>query len=108
MLWRARRALTPGEVRERLPEPLSYSTVVTVLSRLYDKHLLRRERSGTRAFAYQPVSDEAGLAALRMHEVLSAESDRTAVLSRFVSDLSDADEQLLRSLLDDADGTDGG
>jgi predicted transcriptional regulator len=93
--------LTPGEVRERLDprdgRELSYSTVVTIVSRLHAKGLLSRQRSG-RGFAYQPV-DEASLAAGRMSVALDTGPDRSAVLSRFVSGLSDRDARLLRQLL---------
>jgi predicted transcriptional regulator len=96
-------ALSPGEVRERLaagdrPALLSYSTVVTILSRLYDKGMADRHRVG-RAYAYRAVADEAELAARRMRRVLDAEDDRGAVLARFVGDLSSRDELLLRELL---------
>ena len=95
----APQALTPGEVKERLDPSLSYSTMVTALSRLHAKNLLTRTLRG-RAFAYRPVADESGLAARQMRQVLDARTDREAVLSRFVDDLSDEDEQLLRKLLD--------
>lgn len=96
-------ALSPGEVRERLaaadhPAVLSYSTVVTILSRLHDKGMADRHRVG-RAYAYRAVADEAELAARRMRRVLDAEDDRGAVLARFVGDLSNRDEVLLRELL---------
>ncbi|MGW7103850.1 BlaI/MecI/CopY family transcriptional regulator [Streptomyces sp. NPDC054838] len=91
-------ALTPGDVKDRLGGGLSYSTVVTALSRLYAKNLLTRSTRG-RAFAYLPIADESGLAARQMRQVLDARSDREAVLSRFVDDLSDDDEELLRKLL---------
>ena len=77
---------------------LSYSTVVTILTRLHEKGSLSRERDG-RAFRYAPVSDEAGLAARRLSQMLDRSPDREAVLSRFVADLSERDEELLRSLL---------
>src|SRR6266567_4613943 len=98
VLWQAGRALT---VRSgaRAPE-LSYSTVVTILSRLHAKKALDRRRDG-RAFRYAPVADEAGLAARRLAAMLDKEPDRQAVLSRFVADLTGSDEQLLRSLLGD-------
>jgi predicted transcriptional regulator len=129
VLWDAGRALSPGEVRDRLAARggegdglgagtgpgsgsgsgsgtssvaasggLSYSTVVTILTRLYEKKSLARHRDG-RAFRYAPVADEAGLAARRLAALLDNAPDRTAVLSRFVEDLSDRDEQLLRALL---------
>ncbi len=98
--------LSPGEVRQRLAPPhqpggprgeLSYSTVVTIVSRLHAKGLLARQRAG-RGFTYTPV-DEASLAASRMSQVLSSENDHDAVLSRFVSGLSGRDARLLRELL---------
>src|SRR6266702_2441496 len=74
VLWEAGRALSPREVQQALTgqtgaAELSYSTVVTILSRLHAKKALGRRRDG-RAF-------------------------------RFVADLPDGDEQLLRSLLGD-------
>jgi predicted transcriptional regulator len=91
-------ALSAGEVLRRLGGMLSYSTVVTVLSRMYDKGLLTRSKQG-RAYVYTPVADSAGLTARRMKQVLESDSDREAVLSRFVDSLADGDEQLLRDLL---------
>jgi predicted transcriptional regulator len=96
--------LSPGEVRERITDgeqqALSYSTVVTIMSRLHDKGLLARDRSG-RGFSYTAV-DEASLAASRMSSALQSGIDRGAVLSRFVSGLSGRDARLLRTLLTDA------
>jgi predicted transcriptional regulator len=91
--------LTPGEVRQRLAPQgeLSYSTVVTIVSRLHAKGLLARQRAG-RGFTYTPL-DEASLAASRMSQVLGGENDHDAVLSRFVSGLSSRDARLLRELL---------
>ena len=98
VLQAAGEPLSPADVRERLGADLAYTTVVTILSRLHAKGVLDRERSG-RAFRYSPVADEPGLAARRMTSVLAAEPDREAVLARFVSDLSEDDEQALRRLL---------
>jgi predicted transcriptional regulator len=95
----APQALTPREVKNRLGGGLSYSTVVTALSRLYAKNLLTRTLRG-RAFAYLPVADESGLAARQMSRVLDGRPDREAVLAHFVDDLSTDDEELLRKLLD--------
>src|SRR5260370_37801370 len=54
----ARRPLSPGEVRERITagqrRELSYSTIVTIVSRLYAKGGLARQRSG-RGFVYHAV-----------------------------------------------------
>jgi predicted transcriptional regulator len=90
--------LSPGEVRDRVGAALAYTTVVTILSRLRAKGVLERHKSG-RAYRYAPVADSPGLAARRMARVLDGEADREAVLARFVSTLSDRDEQLLRRVL---------
>src|SRR5215831_14341444 len=92
--------LSPGEVRERVGGSLAYTTVVTILSRLHAKGVLERHKAG-RAFLYEPVADQPGLAARRMARVLDGEADREAVLARFVSVLSDSDEELLRRMLGD-------
>ncbi len=99
---RATAPLSPGQVRERLSEDLSYSTVVTIVSRLHAKGLLERERTG-RAFVYRPV-DDASRAASQMRQALAAGSDHGAVLSRFVSGLSGRDAGMLRDLLGETGG----
>lgn len=103
VLQAAGSALSPGEVRERIGGSLAYTTVVTILSRLHAKGVLERHKAG-RAYLYAPVADEPGLAARRMARVLDGEADREAVLARFVSGLSDSDEELLRRMLGDAPG----
>ena len=109
VLRAAAEPLSPGQVRERLAarqvEDLSYSTVVTIVSRLHAKGLLERERTG-RSFAYRPV-DDASLAASQMSQALQAGTDHGAVLSRFVSGLSGRDARLLRQLLGDDEGQAG-
>ncbi|MEU1618743.1 BlaI/MecI/CopY family transcriptional regulator [Streptomyces sp. NPDC005722] len=98
LLQQADGALTPGEVAERLGGELTYSTVVTILTRMHTKQLLSRTQRG-RAYAYAPVTDEPGFAARRMRSVLEERPDREAVLARFADGLSDADADLLRQLL---------
>ncbi|MFF4211348.1 BlaI/MecI/CopY family transcriptional regulator [Streptomyces sp. NPDC001796] len=102
-LWAADGPLTAREVRERLPGDLAYTTVLTILSRLYDKGMLVRHREG-RGYAYAPARDEASHTAERMHTLLEGGADREAVLTRFVSELSGEDEQLLQRLLAGHDG----
>ncbi|MEZ0075521.1 BlaI/MecI/CopY family transcriptional regulator [Planotetraspora sp. GP83] len=98
LLLQADSALTPGEVTERLGGELTYSTVVTILTRLHAKQLLTRSPRG-RAYAYTPVTDDPGFAARRMRTVLEERPDREAVLARFADGLSSADAELLRQLL---------
>ncbi|MER6628388.1 BlaI/MecI/CopY family transcriptional regulator [Streptomyces sp. NPDC000987] len=98
-LWAAGAPLTPVQVQAELANGLARTTVVTILSRLYDKGAVDRERRG-RGYAYVPVQDAPGLTARRMHTELDRDADREAVLARFVARLSPEDEELLRRLLE--------
>lgn len=98
--------VTAAWVRERLGGGLAYTTVVTILTRLLTKRAVTREKTG-RSFVWSPAADAAGLAARRMRQVLDGESDRDTVLTRFVSGLTDDDEQLLRTLLAQTDARPG-
>ncbi|MFG2729208.1 BlaI/MecI/CopY family transcriptional regulator [Streptomyces canus] len=101
-LWAVDEPLTARQVLERLPGDLAYTTVLTILSRLHDKGMLVRHPAG-RGYAYAPVRDEASDTAVRMHSLLERGSDREAVLARFVSELSQEEEQLLHRLLGEQD-----
>ncbi|MFF3265185.1 BlaI/MecI/CopY family transcriptional regulator [Streptomyces sp. NPDC002932] len=98
-LWAADAPLTVGQVQGAIGAELARTTVTTILSRLHEKGTVARTRSG-RGFAYTPTEDAAGLTARRMHSELRKDEDRGTVLARFVSQLSDEDERLLRELLD--------
>jgi predicted transcriptional regulator len=97
-LWAADGPLTPGQVRDRLADDLAYTTVLTILTRLYAKGGVTREAVG-RGHSYLPAFDEAELAASKMRAVLDRGSDREAVLARFVGELTDEDEHVLFTLL---------
>lgn len=101
VLAEAEQPLTAHEVHERLdPErSLSYSTVVTILTRLHEAGSVTRHRQG-RAFRYGAVVDAPGLVADRMSRLLTGEPDRISVLRRFVKTLAPDDERALRALLD--------
>lgn len=97
-LWASDRPLTPAEVREAMGGTLAYTTVMTILVRLWEKGRLERERVG-RAYAYRPTTDEAGHFADRMHQSLAQAQNREAALSRFVEALTPDEARLLRELL---------
>ncbi|MCX4681179.1 BlaI/MecI/CopY family transcriptional regulator [Streptomyces sp. NBC_01433] len=99
-LWAADGPRTAGQVQRGLTVELARTTVTTILSRLFQKGTVGRERSG-RGFAYFPVQDAHGLTARRMHHELDKDDDRRTVLARFVSDLGPEDERILRDLLED-------
>src|SRR3984885_14337232 len=106
ILQAAGEPLSPAAVRERLGGELAYTPVVPFLPRLHARGVRDREGVGG-AYRYRPVADEPGLAARRMASVLAAEPDREAVLQRFVSALSEEDEQALRRMIGDSGGADG-
>ncbi|MFD7826769.1 BlaI/MecI/CopY family transcriptional regulator [Kitasatospora sp. NPDC059803] len=101
VLWAAGEPLTAQQVKEALDHGLARTTVTTILTRLHEKGTLVRSRPA-RSFAYAPVEDAAGLAAGRMRRELEKEPQRDLVLKRFVSSLSEDDEDVLRRLLLDA------
>ena len=97
-LWAAGEPLTPAGVRDALGDELAYTTVMTILARLWEKGLLKRQRRG-RAFAYWPSVSEAELAAQRMRATLDRTTDREKALASFVDELSVKDERALRRIL---------
>lgn len=99
-IWKAPEGLTPRDVLDRLDTDLAYTTVMTILQRLWRKGLLDRTRDG-RAYRYRSLTTESELFATRMAAALSLANDREATLSRFVGDLSKTDEAVLRRLLAD-------
>ncbi|MGW4528811.1 BlaI/MecI/CopY family transcriptional regulator [Amycolatopsis sp. NPDC004378] len=100
----AGRPLTPSDVRAEMDADLAYTTVMTVLARLHEKGALTRQRDG-RAYAYQ-LADPTAVTAHRMRQLLDSEGDRAGVLTRFMGELTDEDEQLLASLLHRAERQD--
>ena len=97
-VWAQPSGMTPRQVLEQLDDGLAYTTVMTILNRLWAKGVLERERHG-RAFRYRPVFSESELVASRMTKALDVASDREATLSRFVEELPAEDEAHLRTLL---------
>jgi predicted transcriptional regulator len=102
-LWAADDPLTAAGVLESLGHRAAYNTVQTILTRLHDKGLVEREKTG-RAHAYRPTVGQAELAAAKMHAVLDGDSDHLAVLQRFIDRLGPADEAALRRLITDPGG----
>jgi predicted transcriptional regulator len=98
LVWAAPEPVTPGEVLERADANVAYTTVMTVLTRLWEKGLLARERDG-KAYRYRPAVTEAELTAGRMQRSLRSADDREAALSSFLETLSDAERATLRRLL---------
>ncbi|MFF7340891.1 BlaI/MecI/CopY family transcriptional regulator [Streptomyces sp. NPDC008163] len=103
VLWEAEAPMTAQQVNAALDKGLARTTMATILARLYEQGTLRRVPA-TRGYAYEPVHDEAGMAAGRMRRELDSDPRRDLVLKRFVSSLSEDDEETLRRLLLEAEG----
>lgn len=99
-LWARDAASTPGDVLQAFDGKLAYTTVMTVLTRLWHKGHVTRSKVG-RAFAYAPRQTRDEFFADRMRRTLASTSDHRAVLSRFVDGLSAKDVSALRTLLKD-------
>lgn len=111
-LWDASPAAVPAVlevVNGQRPddEELAYTTVMTVLSRLYDKGLLVRERRG-RGYEYAPRFSEAGLVAHLSEREVQGLLDRygEVALAQFAAAVDRADERLVARLRDTAEADD--
>ena len=96
VVWDEKRPMTVREVLERLNEqgrePLAYTTVMTVMSRLAEKEILRRHQQG-RGFVYESAVGNQAAVAVRG---LLRDFGDSAVAS-FV-DQARADPKLMRRL----------
>lgn len=99
-IWSADDGLTPREVHDRVAGDLGYTTMMTVVTRLWEKGRLTREPEG-RSFRYRPKTTAAEHHGDRMRAALAKAADRPAVLASFVSQLGKDDRSLLLDLLGD-------
>ena len=95
-VWAEGRMVTVRQVLERVngrrERPLAYTTVMTILTRLNDKGVLRRHQHG-RAYQYEAtVRDAAGLAVRTVVRDFGP-----AAIAQFVDEVR-ADPKLLRRL----------
>lgn len=98
LLWEGDTSLSANDVRDQLGEDLAVTTVLTVLSRLEKKGLVRRERS-TRPHRYTTTASREEHTVEMLNEVLGTASDREAVLARFIGGVSEEEAAALRRIL---------
>lgn len=100
VLWGGGGWLSAPEVHEKVAavRPVGYTTVSTVLIRLWHKGHLERVRDG-RAFAYRPVQTKEQFTAGRMAGLLTGIDDRPGALSWFIHLLGADERAQLRRLL---------
>ncbi|CAI7977353.1 MULTISPECIES: BlaI/MecI/CopY family transcriptional regulator [unclassified Parafrankia] len=96
-VWSARGPVAVRDVRELLSPTrvLAYTTVMTVMDRLYRKGWLTRERSG-RSYHYQPVLSRSAHTARMMRSVLAEADDRGLALLHFVEAMDPGEYETLR------------
>ena len=79
---------------------LAYTTVMTVMERLFRKGMLTRVEHG-RAYAYSPAQSRAAYTAGQMAEALAASTDKAATLVHFAEQVTSKEaKQLLEALAD--------
>lgn len=61
VLWQSTDALKPSDIVKMLKNSHAYTTVTTVLKRMYDKDVVTRRQKGN-VFYYQPVMDKSSYA----------------------------------------------
>ncbi len=103
-VW-ARGEATVGSVVEDLnaerSQPLAYTTVMTILVRLSERGLLKRDKRG-RQFVYRPAADESALIETlsgRAVDELLARFGSTA-MRQFADRLADADPDLRAQIIE--------
>ena len=102
VLWAHDGPLTPRDVHSVVStarRPLAYTTVMTILVRLWEKGMLEREERG-RAFEYRPVAGKDEWTANRMHDLLDQAGDPEAALTHFVRSIDAREAVQLRQALD--------
>jgi predicted transcriptional regulator len=87
------------DVAEHLDSSLAYTTVMTLLVRLAAKGLLHRRRRG-RAYVYRPRISRSEYTARSMIGAMEDVDDVPDVLLRFVGELSEDQQAVLRDLLE--------
>jgi predicted transcriptional regulator len=97
-LWASPGPLTTAEVQRAVDAELAYTTVQTILARLYEKDLVGRSSVGRR-HVYHPIKGAEELAAEQMQALLGRGPDRQSVLQRFATSLSEEDAEALRAML---------
>jgi len=90
VIWAGERPYAVREVRERLlyGRPVAYTTVMTVMSILHGKGVLRREKRG-RAWHYWPAEAREDHDARLMVEALHAGGTPRLIMRRFLDRVSD-------------------
>lgn len=99
-VWQWNRPVTVREVLHdlRSEREIAYTTVMTVLDKLYRKGWLRRESAG-RAYRYEPVSSRDAYTAALMNDAWATSDNPAAALVHFFGMMSPEQRESLRDAL---------
>ncbi|MEV4901582.1 BlaI/MecI/CopY family transcriptional regulator [Citricoccus sp. NPDC055426] len=98
LLWDRPGPHTANDVRDALTGDLAVTTVLTVLSRLEKKGLVRRD-GGRRPHRYAAASSREEHTVGLLNDVLGSVPDREAVLARFIGGIGPDEAAAVRRLL---------
>lgn len=105
VLWARGEPVSVREVHAALADrDLAYTTVMTVLTRLAAKNVVRRQREG-RAWLYAPAASREEYVAELMLEALELTGDRGSALVRFAQSVSSDEADALRQALERGEKT---
>ncbi|GAA1151844.1 putative transcriptional regulator [Kitasatospora gansuensis] len=99
-VWQWNRPVTVREVLQDLQSEreIAYTTVMTVLDKLFRKGWLRREQVG-RAYVYEPVSSREAYTAALMNDAWATSDNPAAALVHFFGLMSPEQREALRDAL---------
>ncbi|WP_042426937.1 BlaI/MecI/CopY family transcriptional regulator [Streptacidiphilus anmyonensis] len=99
-LWQWTRLVTVREVLEDLQQEreIAYTTVMTVMDKLFQKGWLRREQEG-RAYRYAPVSTREAYTAALMNDAWETSDNPAAALVHFFGMMSPEQQEALGDAL---------
>ncbi|KKR66676.1 MAG: Penicillinase repressor [Microgenomates group bacterium GW2011_GWA2_40_6] len=80
VLWSSKIPLKPADVKDKLAGDSAYTTIMTVLTRLADKKIVRRIKSGN-TFLYSPLSDKKSYSCRCLDTLFSRLLDTYGVLA---------------------------
>ena len=76
-------------------DKLAYTTILTVVTHLFDKGWVSREKK-SRAYFYRPSRSREEATSRALRELLDSSSDSAAVLLHFAKTMTDAENEALR------------
>ncbi|AQZ70467.1 CopY family transcriptional regulator [[Actinomadura] parvosata subsp. kistnae] len=99
-LWSYHRPSSVRHVLEdlRRDREIAYTTVMTVMDKLYKKGLLRRQPQG-KAYIYEPLITKEAYTAQQMRESLARSGNQAATLAHFLERLNPEESKALAAAL---------